>query len=100
MNGYVVPETNDSADDAYDKARQEELDAADALRAHEDAARRPPVPQPCHKCTAVYAGISCPSCKEDRPAFALLKKLSAPRLAATAADDTDLARVARHCGAL
>ncbi len=28
MGGYVVPETNDRADDAYDKSRQEEVDNA------------------------------------------------------------------------
>jgi hypothetical protein len=70
----------------------------------------PPVPQPCHKCEAVYAGSHCPLCKEERPAFTALKNITAQQhkpvvdlaaeLRARLADDTDVARIARACGAV
>lgn len=37
----------------------------------------PPVPQPCHNCEHPYAGIACPLCKEERPAYTALKKITA-----------------------
>lgn len=36
----------------------------------------PPKPQPCHKCEHKYAGIACPVCKEERPAYTALKNIS------------------------
>lgn len=52
--------------------------ASDALRWHEEHARRAdaPKPQACHACTYPYAGVSCPICKEERPAYAALKAAS------------------------
>ena len=38
-----------------------------------------PIPQPCHACTRPYAGIVCPICKEERPAYTALKKASQPK---------------------
>lgn len=42
-------------------------------------AERPPKPQPCHNCDRPYAGISCPFCREPRPAYLALKKLTQER---------------------
>lgn len=36
-----------------------------------------PKPQPCHACGVEYAGIACPHCKEERPAFNAMKNISA-----------------------
>lgn len=38
---------------------------------------RPPAPQPCHHCSTPYAGTSCPTCKEERPAYTALKNQTA-----------------------
>lgn len=40
--------------------------------------KRDLLPQPvaCHHCTHLYAGAVCPICKEERPAYTALKKLS------------------------
>jgi hypothetical protein len=35
-----------------------------------------PRPQPCHACGHPFAGAVCPLCKEDRPAYTALKRLS------------------------
>lgn len=59
-------------------------------------ANNPPVPQPCHACTHSYAGISCPICKEERPAYTALKNIQRKAIA----DDSDVAAIARHCGAI
>lgn len=40
-------------------------------------ANNPPAPQACHNCNAMYAGIACPICKEERPAYAALKRITA-----------------------
>ncbi|TAK84333.1 MAG: hypothetical protein EPO20_14690 [Betaproteobacteria bacterium] len=66
-------------DDAYELFRQREIDdAADALRAHEEAVKRQPIPlpQPCHACGHKFAGAVCPICKEERPAYIALKAVS------------------------
>jgi hypothetical protein len=36
-----------------------------------------PRPQPCHHCDQPYAGAVCPICKEERPAFTALKRITA-----------------------
>ena len=38
-----------------------------------------PVPQPCHACGVKYAGIACPTCKEERPAWIAVKNMTAAR---------------------
>lgn len=71
--------TDERADDAYELHRQRELDdAADALHAHEEAVRRQPapIPQPCHQCWHAFAGIVCPLCKEERPAWRAMKNIT------------------------
>jgi hypothetical protein len=60
----------------HDERVQRELDdAADVLRANEDAWKRQqaPIPQACHHCSHKYAGAICPLCKTERPAFTALK---------------------------
>lgn len=36
-----------------------------------------PVPVECGACRAPYVGTACPLCKDERPAYTLLKKLTA-----------------------
>lgn len=55
-----------------------------------------PVAQPCHHCDQPYAGIICPTCKEERPAYALLKKLSVPRCRYYTSDPCDCGGLG-HC---
>lgn len=38
--------------------------------------RRAPKPQVCHACGHAYAGAVCPICKEERPAYVALKKIT------------------------
>jgi hypothetical protein len=74
----VIDPDDDREDVAYDLARQRDIDdAADALRAYEAAARRAPIPQPCHECSTLFAGCVCPICKEERPAYTALKRMAA-----------------------
>lgn len=71
-------------DQAHEYFRQPEIDdAAEALRAEEEAARRraAPIPQPCHECGHRYAGIVCPLCKEERPAWTAMKNITAKQQA-------------------
>jgi hypothetical protein len=35
-----------------------------------------PTPQACHHCEHKYAGAVCPICKEERPAYTALKRIS------------------------
>ena len=42
-----------------------------------NAVAKPPQPQPCHNCGMPYAGIACPICKEERPAYTAVKAMSA-----------------------
>jgi hypothetical protein len=35
-----------------------------------------PIPQPCHVCEHPYAGTVCPICKEERPAYTAVKKMT------------------------
>ncbi|HEX8106734.1 MAG TPA: hypothetical protein VF516_03350 [Kofleriaceae bacterium] len=82
--GAVFERELDVDPDAYgdEKMLTEAFDAADALRAHEEAAakRQPaPIPQPCHECGHHYAGISCQICKTERPAWTALKNMGAMR---------------------
>lgn len=41
-----------------------------------------PAATPCHECGTEYSGITCPTCKEDRPAIAALKNITARERAA------------------
>lgn len=34
-----------------------------------------PKPQACHNCEHPYAGVACPICKEERPAYQALRKI-------------------------
>lgn len=54
-------------------------EVADAIKAHDEQVRRakPPEPQPCHECGTKYAGIACPICKTERPAWVALKNITA-----------------------
>jgi hypothetical protein len=36
-----------------------------------------PRPQPCHHCDQPYVGAICPICKEERPAYTALKRITA-----------------------
>lgn len=40
-----------------------------------------PIPQPCHECGTKYAGIQCPTCKTERPAWTAIKAMTATRAA-------------------
>lgn len=66
-------------DDAIEAAR-----AADALRDYEARAKRAaaPIPQPCHKCTHLFAGAVCNLCGEERPAYTALKAMTRKQEAA------------------
>jgi hypothetical protein len=35
-----------------------------------------PIPQSCHACDHLYAGIICPLCKEERPAYTAVKRMT------------------------
>lgn len=39
--------------------------------------QEPPKPQPCHACGHPYAGVACPLCREERPAFIAFKNVAA-----------------------
>lgn len=66
MPGYVCPETNDRADEMYDRWVQEKLD--DIIEAQ---------PQACHHCEHIFAGPVCPACNTERPAFVAMKRMAA-----------------------
>ncbi len=79
----------DAEDEAYDAARQREVD--EETEREMEAKRRAsgyspeqllaerPKPQPCHQCDQPHAAVICPFCKTPRPAYALLKKLTNER---------------------
>ena len=35
-----------------------------------------PIPQPCHHCGTHHAEAICPACREERPAFSALKRIT------------------------
>jgi len=88
-------------DDAYDYFRQREVDdAAEALRAHEEAAakRQPaPLPQSCHACEHKYAGAVCPICKTERPAYTALKNITESNAAGQVSPKTPVAGNGAAC---
>lgn len=43
-----------------------------------------PQPVPCGNCQHPYAGTVCPLCKEERPAYTLLKRITAAQRARSA----------------
>lgn len=40
-----------------------------------------PGPIPCDACQAPYSGTSCPLCKQERPAYTLVKRITAAQRA-------------------
>lgn len=75
-------------DDAYDDWRQRRVDEeteremkrrASGYSPEQLLAERAPKPQACHECGHAYVGAVCPICKEERPAYAALKKITRER---------------------
>lgn len=58
---------------------------------------------PCDQCEIPYTGSVCPSCNAERPGYTALKNITRKlqdEQKQESADDTDVARIARHCGAI
>lgn len=72
----------DAEDEAYDAARQREVDAETEreMEAKRRASGYSPEqllaekakPQPCHACDTPYIGVKCAACGEFRPAYMAL----------------------------